>query len=708
MPSTRLTKFIFTLSLTLFIGAIGMIIYAIGLGPEAEAGGYWFSFGDVINQFVVAMLGLAGLSFTFFTTKKKETEPKVVENTTNINSEGAAVYTGDIAPKGDFVGRDKITYIHHSQPKKKINLDPKTAWEQFHQIPTDLVPDQGSIPAGSYFSMPKNPQFVGRKNQLIKLAKLLTQENQQTIAIAATGLGGIGKTQLAVEFCHRYGQYFGGGVYWLNFESEETARTDLAQVALLLNEEWQGLTIDEQITMVLNGPEGWTADIPRLLIFDNLEDPQLLRKYKPTRGGCSIILTSRRGSWERTGIEQLTTLPLGVLDRNESIALIQKMAPHIAKEEADKIANELGDLPLALHVAGTYLDLFAESVSFDEYLAQIQGFSTTGELGKQAADIEAETLLSPTNHTWHVGRTFRLSYDQLLKTDSEETNSSNSNNIAKRIARRLLSRTGVFAPGTPVPIEMLFETFDKDEDSQNQDKDTPLEKKDLQKGIHLLVRLGLLDLAYFSEEQGVMIHRLIADFTQTVSDPTELKNDISVAKKSLSHRCNRINNAGYPRKLLPYHIHLYHILDHPLIERDVVAAGLLNTFGFNLDSMGELSAAKPYYEQALQIWRDVLGDQHPNTASSLNNMGHLLQAMGELSAAKPYYEQALQIYRDVLGDQHPDTAISLNNMGGLLQAMGELSAAKPYYEQALAIFERALGPDHPNTNIVRRNLESLN
>jgi tetratricopeptide (TPR) repeat protein len=81
--------------------------------------------------------------------------------------------------------------------------------------------------------------------------------------------------------------------------------------------------------------------------------------------------------------------------------------------------------------------------------------------------------------------------------------------------------------------------------------------------------------------------------------------------------------------------------------------------------------------------------------------------MGDLDAARPYYQRALDIRLKTQGEDHPDTAVSLNNMGGLLQAMGDLDAARPYYQRALAILEARLGPDHPNPRATRGNLAAL-
>ena len=96
-----------------------------------------------------------------------------------------------------------------------------------------------------------------------------------------------------------------------------------------------------------------------------------------------------------------------------------------------------------------------------------------------------------------------------------------------------------------------------------------------------------------------------------------------------------------------------------------------------LVQMGKLEEARPLYEEALQAFRETLGDRHPNTLGSISNMGVLLKKMGKLEKAKPLYEEALQGERETLGDRHPETLTSIGNMGALLYAMGMLEEARP-------------------------------
>ena len=729
MPSSTLKKIIFVLSLILFLGGAGMVVYAILLGPDADTGGYWFEFGGIVIEFVIAMLGLAGLSFTYWA-KKTASEGE--------QDRQQSITTGDVT--GDIIGRDKVEGDQYNvqgdmlknrvdhvaaggivvqgtdnvinvNVRKELTVEEREAlWEQFAQMPLDHVPERQPVPAG-FFNMPYNDHFVGRQSELITIAKRLAgRENKTGVAIAATGMGGIGKTQLAAEFCHRYGRYFGGGVFWVDCESEETLRTDLALIALSLHEASKDADIESQIQWVIKDPQGWSANIPRLVIYDNLEDPKLLAKYKPTGPGARLILTSRLGRWEHTGISGIEPLTLGLLKREESIALLQGLAAQLSENEADGIAQELGDLPLALHVAGAYLKEFADVVDANAYLNELQAFSVISQLGKQSADIEGEEVINPTAHSWHIGRTFRISYDQLLETEGACTTQTGQ---IKWIARRLLTRVALLAPGISVPTKLLFATFDSQEEEKpeaangNAEDNAAIEPspKNLQQGLNRLMRLGLVEMGTFDAGNGIIIHRLLADFVQRGGD--EDRADLATVERELTFTCNRLNNTGYPRNMLSYHPHLYHLLDKAKGRRDAQTAEMINTLGVNLRGLGDLPRAKLYLEQALEISSEELGEKHPYTAASLNNLGLLLKDMGDLSEAKPYLEQALAIYREVFGGTHSRYVLSLNNLGGLLQDMGDLSGAKPYYEQALSILEEKLGPDHPTTNIVRGNLESL-
>ncbi|MBV7334026.1 phosphotransferase [Chloroflexi bacterium TSY] len=282
-------------------------------------------------------------------------------------------------------------------------------------LPLDQVPPRSLLLPRSRMPIGRNPLFVGRNDDLRQLARIL--KGGATVAIgqietaATTGTGGMGKTQLASEFVHRYGQFFAGGVYWLSFADPKAVPAEIAACGgadmLGLRADYSELSLDEQVRLV---QAAWQEAIPRLLIFDNCEDPTLVERWRPTAGGCRVLITARRASWDpQLGIK---TLALDVLARSESLALLRKHYPDAADSTLDAIAEELGDLPLALHLAGSYLTRYRYTITPEKYLEQL----------RNSAVVQHKSLcmkgVSPTEHMQNVARTIALSYDQLDGADS--------------------------------------------------------------------------------------------------------------------------------------------------------------------------------------------------------------------------------------------------------------------------------------------------
>jgi tetratricopeptide (TPR) repeat protein len=544
------------------------------------------------------------------------------------------------------------------------------ARQKLAQMPLDQVPNPCAPPEGSRLAFRSNKVFVGRQQDLKALARLLKGGKAAAIGqvAAATGLGGIGKTQLANEFAHRYGQFFAGGVYWLNFADPQAIP---AEVAACSPPQQEGFELEAQVKQVL---VAWQSALPRLLIFDNCEEQFLLEQWLPKAGASRVLVTSRRQSWdEALGVDML---PLGVLDRDESTKLLSTLAAHLTQEQANAIADELGDLPLALHMAGSFLKVYKDGVQPSDFLLQLKDKSL---LDHQALKGRG-TSFNPTQHELHVAKTFALSYEKLDPNDPID-----------RIALALLARAAWFAPGMPIPRQLLLKTLDGE--------DNPLDTID---GLTRLSDVGLI----VSGEQGdLVLHRLLALYVQAA-----LCNDDkarSSVETELLNEANRINNSGLPAGLIAWQPHLRFVTDRAMEKEDETGAEFSNTLGFHLDSIGDFQAARPYYEKALEIRKKVLGEEHPDTAHSLNNMGALLDSMGELPAARPYYEKALEINKKVLGEEHPDTAQSLNNMAMLCFDEDKIKEAAGYMRKALAIYRKVLGDEHPDTKTMISNLKAI-
>jgi hypothetical protein len=324
----------------------------------------------------------------------------------------------------------KPTIYQQVQPPP---LDPARVAEAerlLARIPLDRVPARAPVPAGSRIQIRPNPLFVGREDDLKDLARAVA--GGEAVAItqvaAVTGMGGIGKTQLAAEFVHRYGQYFAGGVYWLSFANPTAVAAEIVDCGgaggLELRHDFATLLAPEQVKLVL---AAWLSPLPRLLVFDNCEDEAPMAEWRPTSGGCRVLLTSRRTRWSAgLGVHSHA---VDVLPRAQSIELLRKHCAEITAEEADPIAAELGDLPLALHLAGCFLARYRAAVTPGAYLAQLRRPDLLAHRSLTTGD------LSPTDHEQHVARTFSLSYDKLKPEEPADV-----------MALELLARAACFAP----------------------------------------------------------------------------------------------------------------------------------------------------------------------------------------------------------------------------------------------------------------------
>ncbi|HEV2546015.1 MAG TPA: tetratricopeptide repeat protein [Stellaceae bacterium] len=545
-------------------------------------------------------------------------------------------------------------------------------------LPTNTVPGASPLPLHSRMPLSRNPLFVGRDQDLQQTARTIKTGEAAAVA-AMTGLGGIGKTQLASEFVHRYGQFFAGGVFWLNFAKAEDVPGEVARcggaAGLALRDNFDELAEAVQIDLVL---AAWSSLLPRLLIFDNCEDEGLLCRWRPTTGGARVLLTSRRAVWPPAlGVQPL---PLGVLSRGASVALLRKHRPDLSEDDPDlaAIAEELGYLPLALHLAGSYLQKYRHSPIGRPvtYLAELRRPDLLDHLSLVGGDY------SPTGHERHVANTFGLSFDKLAPADATDA-----------LARAALFRAACFALGEPIPRELLKASLGYD---LNDGAAARLAEDALSRA----VQLGLIDQQASGD---LTLHRLLAAYLKRVAgDEQAIAQD--AVEQAVGKAAQGLNAAGYPAPLTAWRPHLRAITDAADGRSSRHAAVLLAARGHHLRMIADFASARVAYERALSITEKAFGPDHPHVAANVSHLGTVLHDLGDFAGARAAYERALAIDEKAFGPGHPEVARVLSTLGTVLRDLGDFAGARAAHERALAIDEKVFGPDHPDIATIVSNL----
>ncbi|XSG76971.1 tetratricopeptide repeat protein [Herpetosiphon llansteffanensis] len=558
------------------------------------------------------------------------------------------------------------TNVQQPQP-----IDPlPTALAALKELPLDYIPaPRLDLPQASRLPFMPNKDFVGRETELKALAAAVGKV-QPTIVFpsVATGLGGIGKTSLVTEFAYRYGVYFHGGVFWLNCADPAQIANQIAACALALKLDVAGLALDEQVRRVMLA---WQDPIPRLLIFDNCEDQAILERWKPTVGGCRILVTARSDCWIG-----LTNIRIGLLSLAESRKLLQQLCPRLTDIEADAIADDLGYLPLALHLAGSYLQSYPDR-SVVTYRKDLT--ITHSSLKGRGAS------LSPTRHELDVEATFLLSLRQLKQTNKIDS-----------YALRMLNGAAWCAPGMPIARDLILGFV-----PVATDPDTAVD------GLRRLQQLGLLD-----GTDTLVLHRLIAQVVKSTKvgettygriiqalihrKQTYLHPYLAMVERAFILALSKTYNTELIT-LSWVHPHLRHLTLRALVRKDIHSARLAILLGAYENMSGNFTYAQQLYEHAWMVNKRHLGKNHPDTITSINNLAIVVTNQGLYKKAQELSELALSLYQKKLGKDHIYTIRAMNNLAAVIERQGYYQKAQELYEWVLMSNQRRV--DHHNIDI---------
>ena len=565
--------------------------------------------------------------------------------------------------------------------------------------------------------IPSSTRFTGRFRELWDLHGILTSSALQSGKDArggavVSGMGGSGKSLLAVEYAHRFGAAWPGGVVWLvgygfDRDDPDDPVSSAEHAANALRSLASRLGIDGVGTMDLGGVraaiQAWSRGRGKVLwIVDDLADEADTDAWAAPMEAAATIFTTRVNTYD--GL--FAPLHLDELSPDDALQLLTRDHLPVAAEQreaATVITERLGRHALALDVTRCRVR------SPDDYTMVLEciderSVETLERAGNRVGQLAV-------GHNASISATLQSSIDDLAE-----------------YGRKVLD-IGACFDSLPLPDDTLIGIVAAidDEDRFDAEDDTLDGIADLDK--HSLARrVGTT----------TTIHRLVIDLARPASqlDPsvvvaaadtalTEALDDIDDERALRRCRAHYELGATLPvdiRSKLPDWLTRYESAvgnlaaairrsvalveqrsavlgpDHPDTQRS------RNNLALAYQSVGDLARAIEQNERGLADSERVLGPDHPNTLTSRNNLANAYHSVGDLARAIELHERNLADYERVLGPDHPDTLSSRNNLAEAYHSVGDLARAIELNERGLADRERVLGPDHPDTLTSRNNL----
>jgi tetratricopeptide (TPR) repeat protein len=648
--------------------------------------------------------------------ERKKVEPPAASHSTNRSN--SSLITGGTFQSGrdQFIGGE---HIHHTH----LPLAPEPQLPETHT--PDNLPDRTT----------SSERFVGRASELQRLTDLLAPEGTRAYL---TGMGGVGKSELALQYAYDTRDLYRGGIVRLD------ARQGLAAMASQLVTFFRGnfpkvaLPEDKSPTELLTWcwsqwPAGSTPPEPVLLILDDQRGENLPEEQGDTLGyAAERQLFAGLPPRFRRLISQREPAPTGakaidlpLLQRGDSLELLALQAGEdgparlqVEPQAADALCVEVGDLPLALVLLGARLSDRPE-MPLSDLLADLQAKGAEAralqeahpELGAQRGVVEALLIsweplseaakslgillgvMAPAAIPWELVEACRLP-DQAV----EEGSAFGRQQVALRRAQ-LLERLGdgLYKLHPLVWQFMRLQAKGQEETAcrwcrqlagavaqvcqERIPQMLTLEQMDALEP--LLAHIRQVALHYTAELNTEDLIGPFVSLTRVATHQGALGNAMRWSEKGLEE-CER--------RLGPKH------------PSTAMALGNLATLLFDAHRLAD---AEKLMRRSLAINIDNYGPDHPSVVTDVSNLAQLLQAGNQLAEAEDLMQRVLQIDEANFGFDHANVAMDLNNLSQLLQSTGRLAEAEPLMRRALSIDTASFGRSHPRTAKSLNNLAAL-
>ncbi len=505
---------------------------------------------------------------------------------------------------------------------------------------------------------PQNPGFTGRQGMLRELRSALRMHSHAALLPHTLhGLGGVGKTQLAIEYAHRYQQDY-DIIWWIPADHEPSMARSLLSLARRLKMP-EGDDIEFTVRTVLDELSVGQPSGNWLLIYDNTGDPGQVRRYLPGGTG-QVLITSRNRDWSN----ESAIVEVDVFTEDESIEFLARRWEGISEEQAHALAEELGHLPLALDQAVAVHRV--TGMPLEEYL----------RLLKKSPGVvldEGETSDYPQS----VAKTSCLAFDGLRKRSQgaaqllEVCSFLSPDDIAVPMLIR-----GRGAPALPAPLDKML-----------------LDDLKLRAAIREIGRSGLAQLD--AGRDFIKVHMLVGRLLRDALSPDQRDTTERAAHSLLAYA-----NPQEPDddRTWPLHRQMTpHVLPAGIIHSSDVHAlqVILDQIRFFFVT-GDYRQSAALARLAVDEWKKSLEPNHPMTLRAGFHLGSALRALGEYQQARKINQETLELMKRELGDSHEDTLRASSSYAADLRLVGHFREALTIDEDLLRRY-RDLGENEAAT-----------
>lgn len=515
----------------------------------------------------------------------------------------------------------------------------------------------------------RNRNFTGRQDLLVELRRrALSAKPTAVLPQAVHGLGGVGKTQLAIEYAHKYQEEY-QLIWWIPSDQIALVRSTIAALAPKLGlTDIPGGRVEDAVAAVRDALRLGQPYARWLLVFDNADEPEDISEFFPASQG-HIIVTSRNRGWA----DAYEALEVDVFTRDESLQYLARRVPGIAPEEADRLAQELGDLPLALEQAAA---LLAQTVMTAPMYLEL--------LAKESDRVLAENP-QPAEYPVPVAAAWSLSVARLRQQTP--------------YALELLQRCAFFGPA-PISLDVL--------DRGRFVLESPM-KEILRDGILMsraIRALGRYSLARIDQvHRTVEVHRIIQRLIRDELDP-----QLRFTMRHEVHLLLAASDPGDPDNIdnWPKYVEL---LGHNepaevvTCRSDVVRQLYQNIVRY-LYISGNYTSALSAADEALTQWtaESEAGGNDKFVLIMSRLKAQVLRALGRYAESYELTTRTLERMRKVLGNDHEETLILMNGYCVDLRARGDFKGSLEHTKVTLDHHNEVFGPDHPRTLMAMNNL----